>query len=150
MLFKWTGLFLLFKVYSESGFGLNIYYQGFRAVGFDVHSWKLAQDPISKKPLPPEKQYWCWPRPHLDIPPWNLHHWPFEDFEDAATLQAKMSATSERKEEKLARRAVKKARRDEKIRLRSPGPQLDAPSKERSTSADPDDSGGDLGILLNS
>jgi len=111
----YSNVFLLLKLYSESGFGLNLYWAGWRIVGLDWHGWQIRQDPTTKKPLGRDQQYWCWPRPHVDVPPWNIHHWPFEDFEDAATLKTKMAETAASKAEKLARRAGKRQRREAKL-----------------------------------
>jgi hypothetical protein len=134
-------LFILLKIYSEAGIGFNFYIRGYRIIGLDYHSWQIRQDPVTGHPLARAEQYWSRARPHLDIPPLNLHHWPFDQFNDAETMEALMSEKSNQRAEKHARKEVKRQRREEKIRQRA----LDAQNKQAMT---PDEDGEDTAGLF--
>jgi hypothetical protein len=41
---KASGIFFLAKIYSESGFGINLYFEGWRQIGLDYHNWLIKQD----------------------------------------------------------------------------------------------------------
>ncbi len=111
---KESRCFTLLKLYSESGIGFNLYFEGWRLIGLDYHNWQIKQDPKTGtnqairatnpkgKPLSPEEFFFCPPRLHIDIPNWNLHHWPYEQHQDDKTLREAM--------------AIKKAKRDEQAK----------------------------------
>lgn len=117
-LMKVLGIFFLAKNYSESGFGINFYLNGWRILGIDFHSWIVKQDPITGNPLLPEDQYESPPRLHLDIPPINLHHWPYEQHLDEETTNSLMNAKAEMRAEKKKSKLIKKERRAEQIKER--------------------------------
>jgi hypothetical protein len=118
-LYKQIGFFFLLKIYSESGIGFNIYYQGWRIIGIDYHDWQVKQDPISGKPLSKDEQYFSPARPHIDIPLWHIHHWPWEQHHDHETLEELKREATERRAEKLVKKQERKAARAEKVRLRN-------------------------------
>lgn len=115
------GAFTLFKLYPEGyGAGFNLYWKGWRAVGLDWHQWVIRQDLKTRKPLAPDQQY-ALNRPHIDLPLWEYHHWPWTQLphsnEAAATKAAKdivRAAAAEKKAERKARRAAVLAERGSK------------------------------------
>lgn len=115
---RFSGFFLLFRIYSDSGCGFNLYYKGWRIIGFDYHNWQVRQDPNTGKPLHPEDQYWGTALPHIDIPFWNLHHWPWQQFDDHETLEEKKKEADARRAEKLQRKMEKQERRANQLRQR--------------------------------
>jgi hypothetical protein len=117
--FKVTSIFYLIKIYDGGyGLGINFYYKGWRIVGLDWHKFLVCQDPKTGKPLTPEKQYWI-NRPHIDLPTYNLHHWPWAQTESHDEQAKKKAAAQEMRKEKELRKAAKLARREEKLRFRS-------------------------------
>eukprot|EP01127_Copromyxa_protea_P011149 TRINITY_DN2787_c0_g1_i2.p1 TRINITY_DN2787_c0_g1~~TRINITY_DN2787_c0_g1_i2.p1 ORF type:complete len:236 (-),score=38.53 TRINITY_DN2787_c0_g1_i2:531-1142(-) len=92
-----AGIFFLFKIYSESGFGFNFYLQGWRQIGLDYHNWQVKQDPKTGKPLNPKDQFFGPARVHVDIPPLDLHHWPWEQNESAKQIDEKKKALQEQR-----------------------------------------------------
>jgi len=115
---KLAGVFFLFKTYSESGFGFNFYIGGWRIIGLDYHAWQVRQDPKTGKPLKPEEQYWGPAIPHIDIPYWNLHHWPWQQFDDHEALEEKKKEADARRSEKFKRKMEKQEKRAEQVRQR--------------------------------
>lgn len=107
------GAFTIFKLYPEGyGAGFNLYWKGWRVLGLDWHQWVIRQDLKTRKPLAPEEQY-ALNRPHIDLPLWEYHHWPWTQFphssEVAAVKAAKdalRAASAEKKAERKARRAA--------------------------------------------
>lgn len=112
------GAFTIFKLYPEGyGAGFNLYWKGWRVVGLDWHQWVIRQDLKTRKPLPPDQQY-ALNRPHIDLPLWEYHHWPWTQLphsSEAATKKAAKdvvrAAAAEKKAERKARRAAVLAER---------------------------------------
>eukprot|EP01124_Arcella_intermedia_P020953 TRINITY_DN2861_c0_g1_i1.p1 TRINITY_DN2861_c0_g1~~TRINITY_DN2861_c0_g1_i1.p1 ORF type:complete len:283 (+),score=57.09 TRINITY_DN2861_c0_g1_i1:44-850(+) len=119
-----TGLFLLFKFYTGTGkgAGFNLYHNGWRIIGIDIHAWQLRQHPVTGKPLGKDEQFFGPARPHIDIPLWNIHHWPWEQHDDHEKLEVLKQEASEKRAEKLLRKQAKKEARAEKVRQRTAPP----------------------------
>jgi len=120
VLMRFSNFFILLKIYSDSGFGINFYWKGYRILGLDYHNWLIRQDPKTGKPLRPEEQYTCWARPHIDLPYWNIHHWPWENFDSEEELNEKKNVTKKEKEEKFKRKEEKKKRKAQRAKNKNP------------------------------
>lgn len=126
---KFVGVFFLFKNYSEAGCGVNLYLHGWRVLGLDYHAWTVRQHPETGKPLNPEDQYESPARFHLDIPPLNLHHWPYEQHPDCETTNFLLGQKAEMRAEKRRNKELKRERRAQQIaekELRRANPELAA------------------------
>lgn len=107
------GAFTIFKLYPEGyGAGFNLYWKGWRVVGIDWHQWVIRQDLKTRKPLPPDQQY-ALNRPHIDLPLWEYHHWPWTQLphssqaaETKAARDLVRAASAKQKAERKARRAA--------------------------------------------
>jgi len=117
VLLKFSGIFLLFKIYTGTGkgVGFNLYFNGWRIIGLDYHNWQVKQHPVTGKPLAKSEQFFSPARPHIDLPTFHLHHWPWEQHNDHETLEDLKKVANERRSEKLARKQAKKAIRAEKV-----------------------------------
>lgn len=60
------------------------------------------------KPLSRKEQFMSERRPHLDIPPLNLHHWPFDQFDDHNTILEKLKEKQQGRKEREERKALKR------------------------------------------
>lgn len=108
---KSYGYYTIFKLYPEGyGAGLNLYYNGWRILGLDWHQWQVRQDIKTGKPLKPEDQYLL-NRPHIDIPPWEMHHWPWVTRPTNAQVELVKQAKSEIRAQRQANKEAKKLRR---------------------------------------
>jgi hypothetical protein len=54
---KAAGVFFLARIYSESGFGINLYFEGWRLIGIDYHNWIVKQDPKTGNAIPCEFEF---------------------------------------------------------------------------------------------
>ena len=112
------GAFTIFKLYPEGyGAGFNLYWKGWRVLGLDWHQWVIRQDLKTRKPLPQDQQY-ALNRPHIDLPLWEYHHWPWTQLPHSSEAAAKKAAkdviraaAAEKKAERKARRAAVLAER---------------------------------------
>jgi len=118
---KLSGIFFLFKIYTGTGkgVGFNLYKNGWRIIGLDYHGWQVKQHPVTGKPLGKEEQYLAPARPHIDLPTYHLHHWPWEQHNDHETLEDLKKEATDRRSEKFERKLAKKAIRAEKVRQRA-------------------------------
>jgi len=137
-LLKLTGIFFLFKIYTGTGkgAGFNLYLNGWRIIGLDYHSWQVKQHPITGKPLGKDEQYFSPARPHIDIPFWHLHHWPWEQHTDHDTLEELKQEASERRSAQLVKKMAKKASRADKVRQRNLAAPLEDPTSQEQKEED--------------
>jgi len=120
-LMKISGVFFLFKIYSGTGkgAGFNLYINGWRIIGLDYHGWQVKQHPVTGKPLGKDEQFFSPARPHIDLPTFHLHHWPWEQHTDHETLEDLKKEATDLRADKLERKLAKKAIRAEKVRQKS-------------------------------
>jgi len=98
-------------------------------LGLDYHAWTVRQHPVTGKPLNPDEQYESPARLHLDIPPLNLHHWPYEQHPDGETMSFLLGQKAEMRAEKRRQKEQKKERRAQQLaekELRRANPELAA------------------------
>jgi len=69
-----SGLNGFFARYRRAGgFGLVITHDGERLASFDVHPWLMKGSRTTRRMPAP---FWKWP--HIDMPPLNVKHWPWQ------------------------------------------------------------------------
>lgn len=118
-LVRTIGFYTMFKLYPEGyGAGLNFYYKGWRMIGVDWHQWQVRQHLKTGKPLHPSEQYLL-NRPHIDLPPWEMHHWPWVRHPWTASVESVKQKKSEIRAEKYARKEAKRIRREAQLAARS-------------------------------
>lgn len=103
-----TRVFVKFRIYTEGrGIGVNVYWDGRRLIGVDWHRWLRAEE--NGKYLSKTQQYYI-NRPHLDIPPLKIRHWPWQKHVipiDKDELQRFREIGKTRGEEKRQRKQIK-------------------------------------------
>lgn len=118
-LWRYSGVFILFKFYDGGkGFGFNMYYWGWRKIGLDWHAFQVRQDLVTGKPLLPSEQYFM-NRPHIDLPDYNLHHWPWAQNQSHDEMAQLKEAKSEQRKAKLEAKLAKRARREKSLAERA-------------------------------
>lgn len=131
------GPYTIFKLYPEGyGAGLNLYWKGWRVLGLDWHQWHIRQDLKTGKPLHPRDQY-ALNRPHIDLPLWEYHHWPWTQLPHSSEVAAVKAAKDEKRAAKAEKKAEKKARREIQLALRAATKQTGEASPDTSTSPSP-------------
>jgi len=135
-LFYHFKIFFLFRFYDGGrGAGFNFYYDGWRVFGLDWHSITVRQDLKTGKPLRPEQQFTI-NRPHIDIPSWNLHHWPWAQTQSHQELQEIMAAKKKLRELKLQAKEARKARRRARVEARNAASAPSSPSPDMGDTLD--------------
>jgi len=113
------GPYTIFKLYPEGyGAGLNLYWKGWRVLGLDWHQWHIRQDLKTGKPLHPKDQY-ALNRPHIDLPLWEYHHWPWTQLPHSSEVAAVKVAKDEKRAAKAEKKAERKARREVQLALKA-------------------------------
>jgi hypothetical protein len=114
-----SGVFILFKFYDGGkGFGFNLYFRGWRKIGIDWHAFQVRQDLVTGKPLKPEEQYFM-NRPHVDLPDYNLHHWPWAQNQSHDEMQAIKESKADMRKAREEAKAAKRARREKALAERA-------------------------------
>ena len=150
LIWKW-GPFTIFKLYPEGfGAGLNLYWKGWRVVGLDWHQWIMRQDVQTGKPLQPHEQY-ALNRPHIDLPLWEYHHWPWAQLPHSTEVAALTAVKKERRAAKAEKKTERKARREAQLQARAlaaAGASASAPDSPAATRLDSGQDSSGLGSLL--
>lgn len=110
----------VFKLYGESrGAGLNLYVMEQRVLGLEGHQFLRKSEHA--------KPEFIW-RPHIDVPPLDVHHWPFAnvDLSELRKQQAEEAATrrSEHKDELQWRQTKRSEKTERKMARRRAGTEL--------------------------
>lgn len=137
---RFSKMFFLFKFYDGGrGCGFNLYYAGWRKIGIDWHAFQVRQDLVTGKPLRPADQYFM-NRPHVDLPDYNLHHYPWAQTQSHDEMETAKSAKAEVRAAKEEAKAAKRARREKALAERaaaSTTPSPDSPASGGSSATEP-------------